>query len=540
MRRLFEAAGVDFVQWRALMRAYVWMDYGSLLGANGSREAWNAMTQFVMMFGFMSLLGLVLAAVVWGARDPFFAAVVVVTALMFWAGLMIVAQPASLASPVDHEIVAPRPVSSRTYFAVRFSSLLLTIIETTVLMGWVPVLAFLTRRGGTFGLALAAAAASLAAAVAATAGIVTIYGWLIRVIAPARLTRILASAGAVLSLALTAGFTLGLYAMVEHDRPFDFLKTTLPRDLRTYWFPGSWFASYVTVAHGTAGRADLAAAVASGIALALFASALTGRMSLDYAARVNALSTMGTSQRRPWFERALFFRRGEARAVGILIASHLRSDSRFQLAVASNAVMGIVIVLGPSGFRLPVDPFLVSGHERVGGLTMPLAALVMVPMQVYQTIATSVAHEASWLYFTTPADRARIVTSARDAIAVYVLGPLLLLLCAFYVYAFGHVGHAAVHCVFLGLLAYMSLQLAVLIAPRLPFSLPMLPQRHSPFPIGTMFLLILVMMPLSLLLQHFAYRTRFTMPLVLCLLVGASFGINVVTRRRIRHRPLDY
>ena len=528
---------MDFVQWRALMRAYVWMDYGSLLGANGSREAWEATTQFVIMWGFMSLLGVVLGIVVWGARDPFFAALVVVTSLMCWAGLMVVAQPASLASPADHEIVAPRPVTSRTYFAVRFSSLLLTIVETTLLMGWVPVLAFLSRRDGSLALALAAATACLAGAVAATAGIVAIYGWLIRIIPPARLTRILASAGAVLSLALTAGFTLGVYAMVENDRPFALLKTTPPHDLRTYWFPGAWFASYVTVAHGTAGSADLAAAAASGIALAVFASALTGRMSLDYAARVTALSTIGTSQRRPWFERAVFFRRGEARAVGILIASHLRSDSRFQLAVASNAMMGIVIVLGPSGFQLPVDPFLVTGHERVGGLTMPLAALVMVPMQVYQTIAASVAHEASWLYFTTPADRVRIITSARDAIAVYVLGPLLLLLCAFYIYSFGHVRHAAVHCVFLGLLAYMSLQLAVLIAPRLPFSVPLLNPRHSPFPIGTMLLLMLVMMPLSLLLQHFAYRSRVAMALVLSVLVVVSLAINAVTHRRITRRP---
>ena len=524
---------MDFVQWRALMRAYIWMDYGSLLGANGSKEAWQATTQFVVMCGFMSLLGLGLGIVVWGARDPFFAAVVVVTSLMFWAGLMVVAQPASLASPTDHEIVAPRPVTSRTYFAVRCSSLLLTIAETTVLIGWIPVLAFLTRKGGSLALAFASAAASLAGAVAATAGIVAIYGWLIRIVPPAKLTRLLASAGAVLSLGLTVAFTLGLHAMVENDRPFDFLKTTLPHDLRTYWFPGAWFASYVTLAHGTAGNADLAAAAASGIALSVFASTLTGRMSLDYAARVGAFSTIECSRRGPWFERALFFRRGEARAVGILIASHLRSDSRFQLAVASNAMIGIVIVLGQSEFRLPVDPFLVSGHERVGSLTMPLAALVMVPMQVYQTIAASVAHDASWLYFTTPADRVRIITSARDAIAVYVLGPLLLLLGAFYVYSFGHVSHAAVHCVFLGLLAYLSLHLAVLIAPRLPFSLPLLNPRHAPFPIGTMLLLMLVMMPLSLLLQHFAYRSRLAMSVVLCLLGFLSLGINALTRRRI-------
>jgi hypothetical protein len=362
---------------------------------------------------------------------------------------------------------------------------------------------------------------------------------LIRVIPPARLTRILASAGAVLSLALTAGVSLGIYAMIENDRPFEFLKTVLPRDFRTYWFPGAWFASYITVAHGTAAGLDLAAAGASGLMLVVFAFALTGRMSLDYAARVNALSTIGTSQRRPWFERGVFFRRGEARAIGILIASHLRSDSRFQLAVASNAMMGIIMVVGSSGFHMPVDPFLVPGNQRAGGLTMPLVALVMVPMNVYQTIATSTAHDASWLYFTTPADRTRIITSARDAIAFYVLGPLVLMLGVFYVYVFGHVGHAFVHSVFLAALAYLTLQLTVLLSPRLPFSVPVMDQRQAGFPIGPMLLLIFVMMPIALLLQHFAYRGRLAMTVVLSLLVAISLGINVLTRRRILSRGQD-
>ena len=533
MRRLFEAAGVDFVQWRALMRAYIWMDYGSLLGANGSKEAWQATTQFVIMFGFMTLLGLGLGVVVWGARDPFFAAVLVVAALMMWAGLMVVTQPASLASPYDHEIIGARPVTSRTYFAVRVTAMLVLVLETTVFMGWVPVVAFATRRGGSLALALAAGLAFVGAAVATATGVVSIYGWLIRLIPPARLTRILSYTGTVISLALTAAYLAGLSVLVDSEQPTNFLKTVLPRDVRTYWFPGAWFASYVAIAQGRFGTPDVLAAGASGITLLLFASALTGRMSLHYAERVAQLATMPARQRAPRFERRWFFRTREARAVAILVVSHLRGDPKFQLALASNVMMGLIIVVTGSGFELPVDPFTATSRERAGGLTMPILALVMVPMHVYQTIASTTQDDASWLYFTTPANRPRIITAGRDVVALYVLLPLVLALGGFYAWVYRHPVHAMAHCLFLGVFAVLSLQANVFLKPQLPFSVPMLRNQRAPFSIGTLLLMMLVMTPLALVAQHFAFRSWTAMAVVVLVLLALSAGLNGLTRRRI-------
>ena len=524
---------MDFVQWRALMRAYLWMDYASLFGVNGLTEARKALTQFLMMSGFLSLFGLMLGLLVWGARDPFFAAVLVITALMMWAGLMVVTQPASLASPYDHEIVGARPVTSRTYFAVRVTAMLVLVLETTVFIGWAPVAAFLTRRGGSLALAFAAGLAFVGAAVATAAGVVAIYGWLIRLVPPARLTRILGYTGSVISLALTAAYLAGLSVLVDSDQPTAFLKTELPRDLRTYWFPGAWFASYVAIAHGRFAAPDVLAAGGSGITLLLFASALTGRMSLNYAERVAQLATMPARQRAPRFERRWFFRSREARAVAILVLSHLRSDPRFQLALASNVMMGIIIVVTGTGFELPVDPFTATPRERAGGLTMPILALVMVPMHVYQTIASTTQDDASWLYFTTPADRRRIITAARDVVAMYVLLPLVLALGVFYAGVYRHPLHAMAHCLFLGVFAILSLQANVFLKPQLPFSVPMLHNQRAPFSIGTMVLMMLVMTPLALVAQHFAFRTWTAMTVVLLVLLAMSAALNALTRRRI-------
>ena len=533
MKRFFELAGIDFLQWRSLMRAYMAMDYAALLGAYGAGVALRAAVHMLIFWGFLTGCGIALGFLVWAARDPFFAALIVVTAIMFYSGFAVVSQPAALASPTDHEIVGPRPVTSRTYFAVRLTAVLLQVTETAVLLGWIPVVAFLTRDGGSLRLALAAAAGIAGGAVAATTGIVAIYGWLIQIVHPARLTRVVAQAGAALSLALSAGLAIGAQAMMQADRPFAFLDTALPRDLRTLWFPGAWFASYVAIGDGSAQAPELLAATASVVALLLFGTALRGRMSLDYAARIAELGTLtgppGTPLRDRWL-----FRRSEARAVALLLSSHLRGDVRFQLALASEVVVALVMSLTAGGFRMPVDPFVATTH-RMSGNAMPLMALIIVPIQVYRAIVTTASHEAAWLFFTTPADHTNGVIAGRDAIAVYVLVPLLCLVAAFHVYAYGNLAHALIQTTFLAAMAYLSLQCAVLLTPRLPFSVPLLDGRRSPFAFGPMLLVMAIALPLAFLLQWIAFQYRFGMVGVLALLALLIWVVNGLTRSRIAH-----
>ena len=75
MRRIFRAAGIDYQQFRALVRAYVWLDYAALFGAYGPAEQQRMAIRLALAWGFMSLLGLGLAGMITVARDPFLAAV---------------------------------------------------------------------------------------------------------------------------------------------------------------------------------------------------------------------------------------------------------------------------------------------------------------------------------------------------------------------------------------------------------------------------------------------------------------------------------
>ena len=534
MRFLFAAAGVDYVQWKALARAYMWTDFATLFGAYGPVEAKRAAIALLVAWLFLTLFGLSQASIVWLAEDAFLAAALVTTTMTLWIGLMILTQSATLISPEDFTIVGFRPVTSRTYFAVKLTALLLLTLETTALMGWLPVVAFTTRDDGTPWLGLAAAASFAGASVAVAMAMVVLYGALIRKVRPARLSVFLSYAGAFATVALTAGAMLAINHFAQSDTPGAFLHRTLVRDLRTMWFPGAWFASYVVLAQGAGGTTEITAAGLSVATVVVLMLLLRGRLSRDYAATMAELTSLAGPVPSPREQRWTFLR-GEARAVALLVKHHLRSDARFQLAVTMNAVMAVTITAITSEFRVPVDPF-VSDGGRMDTLMLPVFALLFVPAQMYQSLVQTPAYQASWLFFTSPGSHAKLVTAGRDAVAIFVLLPAITLLGLGFGVAYHHFVHGLLHAAFLGAIAYASLQLTVLITPRLPFSTPLVQGSPHGFPLFTNLLVMLIGMPFFALLQYLSYRGGVELAAGFAAIGLLIAVLSVLTRRRIARK----
>ena len=535
MTPLFAAVGVDYVQWRALCRAYIWTDFATLFGVYGLTEARRAAIRLLLGWVFLTGLGAGQAAIIWIARDVFLATALASTMMMLWVGLAVLTQSSTLVASEDLSIVGFRPVTSRTYFAVRLTALLWHTLETVVLVGWLPCIAWLTRPDGGPLLALAGALSLTGASLAVTMAVFVLYGTLIRVVAPARLGMLLSYAGAFTTLALTVGVTLAANYLAESDTPGAFLRTVLTRDWRTMWFPGTWFASYAALAQGSRGPVDIAAAVLSLLTLLALAAALRGRLSAAYAAKLTELGTLATIRstgaRRTWS-----FLKGERRAVALLLTSHLRSDTRFQLAVVMNIVMGIVITAIGTSFRLPPDPFATDDWTRMRTLMMPMFALIFSPAQVYKTLVLTPSHQASWPFFTSPSDRAATVTAGRDAIAAFVLLPTLVLLGLFFGYAYRHAWHALLHITFIGGVAYAALQLSVLLTPRLPFSIPLVQGGAPAFPLFANLLVMVIGLPVFALLQILAYNSGASLIVAFGGVAGLIYLLDRLTRRRIQKR----
>ena len=257
-------------------------------------------------------------------------------------------------------------------------------------------------------------------------------------------------------------------------------------------------------------------------------------MAVEYSERIAdfaAVSAPVRSRRRTW--RTL---RGEARAVALLVASHLRGDVRFQLSVASSLTMGVLFTVMTTSFKaLPDDPF-VSGGDPVG-LMGPLMALFFVPSQIYQSLVVSVSYEAAWLYFSTPSNRTSLVTAARDTIAVLIFVPAMMLLTILYAYAFGHLLHAIVQVILLGLLGFAAFQGNILAAPRLPFSIPMTGTRAGGVPVLAPILVMLAGAPIFIAFQFVAYRSPIHTAAGFAALVLLNLLLDRWLRRRLTRNP---
>jgi hypothetical protein len=473
INRVVEAAGVDALQWRALLRAYVMLDYGALFGAYGSAAAQQAGLRLVLHCLFLGMLGMLPAFVIAFARDLFFASIVMVTMLASLVATFSLMKAPTVIVPDDYAIVGYRPVTSQTYFAARITGLFTQTMEIVVLAGCVPVAAFFVRSGGSVLVAGAAFVAITASALAATLTVAAVYGWLLQRISPARLETVVTATALVgLLLVLSVG-AFGYVAFVDFGVDGFSVKVdqTIIRSVWTLFYPAVWFAAYLEVARGTAGPIEWTACALSIAVMLVLAATMRGRTATGYANQVGRVTTVSVAHVGP--EADWGFLANERRAMAVLLRHLVRTDMTLQMGVVTQIAMALGLTIFLS-MDIPTDPFLSSASNLdPSGMFL----LFLLPRSLRQDLAASESSRASWLFFSTPADRAKLVTGMRDLVAICVLPILFAGVGSFFVYAYGDVGHALIDAAVLCLVSYIILQLDALFDPRLPFSRPVIDRR---------------------------------------------------------------
>ena len=153
-------AGVDVAQWRALVAVTI---KGELRGAGAGlglagrqRHGWTALA---MLLVFDLLLGAMLGLFIVISGNPFTATTLYVTLLMFSVGSSILLDFQTLVvAPQDYIRLAPYPISARTFFAARLTTLVAYVTAIALAIGAFPLLGLFVVGG--FSLTRAAAASS--------------------------------------------------------------------------------------------------------------------------------------------------------------------------------------------------------------------------------------------------------------------------------------------------------------------------------------------------------------------------------------------
>ena len=372
-------------------------------------------------------------------------------------------------SPNDYPILAHQPVSSRTYFAAKLTTVLVYVGTIGALTGGPATLAYLVKFGP---LVAAAWVAALAGAIVWIAlAMIFIYAAILHLVRPDRLRRVLSYVQIV--------FITVVFAM-----PFVFLELTdamewlgaieIDRWPVAILLPPGWFASLLPLAAGSWNVTGVLAVLTAAFTTAALIRYGGGRLSLSYAERLGALVAATDAKRRRrtrpggpgkgWFS-------PELRAIMTLVRAQFRHDMKFRmvvLAILPLTVFYVFIALleGP----LP-DPFVEGGSGAAGLGPIHFSVIFMPPMLLMELFRSD-SFRASWIFFSAPVELAKLITRTGLCVTVFFVLPYLVVVAAIFVWAFENVWHALGHASVLGLVPHIEIQLFLLILPRLPFSQP--------------------------------------------------------------------
>lgn len=458
--RVAGALGIDGVQWRALVRAYLRMDVRASGGPVRRRGAERGRSQITAIAIVGAVGGMAFAFVAAATADILMSASLLTTYAAATTMMMLLVDFTGVVlAPEDYAILAPRPIGSRTYFAARLAAVGAYVGVLSVATSAIPVVVYGVKAGPLAG--AAALAGVLLCDLCTTVLVITAYVTLLRWVHPSKLKR----AMAYVQLLGATSFYL-LYYLATAGFRHAFLDRLGFEDAPWLWIlPSTWFAAFVRVAAGGAGTAAWAASAAALALTALCLPLAAGRLSLDYARRVGEMSAIAEPARRRRAFRLPGFGRGEARAVALLVRAQFRFDQRFRMGILGIIPLtGFYILLGLDDGALR-DPFLgLSGGPGV------YLAVIFIPMTLHASLATSESWRAAWIFFATPASHARIVVAAKNFVTIYFLGAYVVALAALWSWFYVRVWHAALHALILGALAHLLLQLAVIARPSLPFA----------------------------------------------------------------------
>jgi ABC-2 type transport system permease protein len=532
MQALFERAGVDYVQWKAVSRTLLRSDFRPLGQSTGSRSL-RTFGGFVAMALTYGIFGVGAAIIVVLNPDVLLTGVVTLSYVGVLLTTALLAQHgAAVASTTDYAILAPQPVSARTFLAIRLTNVLFHAALLTTFMAYPAVIAYVAAHGMNVARGVSAAVAIYAFACAVTCALVALYGTLLRVIGAERFRTVVSYAQMIVGMLAYGGIWL-LVQVVGMDVV---QSASMPRAPWLVLLPPAWFASYIEIAGGEAGWNAWARAALSVAALGSLLYALRGPLGMSYAERLGELSA-ATREREPARQagRSLVFARGERRAVAILVRAHFRHDLRVRLGVLS--IVPLTLLYMFLGIRDGAgDPFMGGGE----GVDLVAIAVLFFPTLVVQQFSSSESYRAAWVYFATPASRPALVAALRNVIAIRFFLPYVIFLAALFTWRFNHVGHAAVHAAFLGLVGYLTLQLGMLVEPRLPFALPPRKAVNSTVMFVWMLTAMLGGTLLLTLIVDWVYRDWGRVAIAAVVLIACCALADWALRLRVRRRYEDF
>ena len=478
MGRRLSRFGVDAEQYHFLLQASLKLDFRSagtvIKPEQQSRTASALKLTLIMNLIFSIVISLVMLAA--SGSTFVFSAILLGYAMVMVAMSVLIEFGLAVISPDDFQILAHRPISSRTFFAVKSSNLLFYALLLGTSLNLVPALVGLLCRGSQWHFPLAYFFVASLASVFVAGSMVALYGLLLRTLRYERLKDLLAYAQIAFSFVFFFSFQMFPRVLVS-------MNAVGTRDIMRSWaigFPSVWFAGLVEVMLGNVNLETAGLAALALIVCVVIVPLALKNVSLDYSeqlARIAASSSKAAKSAvtaiRPrrasgWFNR-LLLRDPEERAFFYFFLRMFRRNRLLKLQILPNfgvaiAMMAVVLMQGEK-FE---NPFEKSSFSMAA--MFPVMAFLFAGMGVTMTLPYSDEYQGGWIFPVAPIqNRAKILTALKKVVMILLFLPLFVINWALFAYLWPW-HHALSQSIYALVIGVFSFQLLLFAASDFPFS----------------------------------------------------------------------
>jgi len=469
--------GVDAQQYHFLLQASLKLDFrsaGSVLKPEQQSQTASAL-KFTLLLNliFSVILSLVMLA---ASKSTFvFSTMLLGYSMVMVAMSVLIEFGLAVISPDDFQVLAHRPISSRTFFAVKSSNLLFYVLLLGTSLNLVPALVGVAVRESQWHFPLAYFLVASVASVFVAGTMVALYGLLLRTLRYERLKDLLVYAQIAFSFVFFFGFQL-------FPRLLGDVNAFTAQDIVHSWalaFPSVWFAGVVEVMLGNIiGQTLTLTALAVIVCVVILPLALKN-VSLDYSEQLGRIAASSSKTKSAaavtrrsgvsaWFNR-LLLRDSEERAFFYFFLRMFRRNRLLKLQILPNfgvaiAMMAVALLQGD---KLQ-NPFEKTTFSMAA--MFPVIAFVFAGMGVTVALPYSDEYQGGWIFPVAPiGNRAKILTALKKVVVLLLFVPLFVINWILFAY-FWPWRDALSQSVYALVIGLFALQLLLFMVGDFPFS----------------------------------------------------------------------
>jgi len=460
----------DRGQLAALFAAGIKLD----LRASRAMHGRTKVPPLVIALFVYAMMGTVLAFALLRQDDPFVYSLFTMSAAMFMTGLMVIMEYSTVVvNPDDFDIMAHRPISSKTYFWAKSANLLFFVTVTGLALTLPAAVVGGTMLAGPLFIP-AYLGASVAACIAIAGLAVLLYAVALRIWSYDRFTSVITYVHTAATFVLVLG-----YVFLPRALGGDAAIPTIHRGDWVFLAPPAWFAAATQLALGKGTAQDvLLALMALGATVAIVVAA-ANTISLDYSKKLSELATASRESETPAATRVfrgslgrlgLMFCRNDAERAGFtLLATYMRRDKKLRARIFP--AFGLPLAAYVAGLLTgEISDPLVSGADGMGLLQILGFYSMFVGFFFASGLTQSDQWKASWLFYAAPVEhKVDILLGARKFVMIQFLVPFFLVLLVLLSFVIP-LASAAAFVLVVFLLAVITFAVLSLSAPNLPLS----------------------------------------------------------------------